>query len=419
MGLHRLQIACLLSSACVACVLEDPYFIESTGAVTSAPATSSADPSPGLPTSVPVGPPLSGGADASVPGSEPGEGPRPPPSLVPTPDGASPLGTGVPKPLDGGPPDVDAPDASVETQPDAGADGASVPSCGDQVREGEEQCDGTDWGGADCSTLTNGEQPTGTLACSPECTFDTSGCDGAEATCGDGIAEANEGCDGADLRGQACTSRGFSGGSLRCSAGCELDESFCVQGIACDVVTDSRTGVIHRGDTAGMPSTLSTHSCTEGGRGGDVTIAWTAPQSRCYRVTITSDRDLDTIAAVYTSCGLVNEIACDDNSGSDQLSVLEFDAMVGTTYAIVVDSYFASDEGPVNVRVSPCAPPEWTCPVGYYGSGDGCDCGCGATDFDCGGDSDVGACDFCEAAGSCATSCAEVHAEENWHCAGP
>lgn len=47
------------------------------------------------------------------------------------------------------------------------------------------------------------------------------------ATCGDGEAELAEACDGADLRGQTCFDRGFSGGDLACTPACTYDTSHC------------------------------------------------------------------------------------------------------------------------------------------------------------------------------------------------
>ena len=45
--------------------------------------------------------------------------------------------------------------------------------CGNNVKEGGEQCDGSDLGGASCQSL---GYSGGTLRCRPDCTFDTSGC---------------------------------------------------------------------------------------------------------------------------------------------------------------------------------------------------------------------------------------------------
>lgn len=48
------------------------------------------------------------------------------------------------------------------------------------------------------------------------------------------------------------------------------------------------------------------------------------------------------------------------------------------------------------------APMGWNCPPGYYGTGDGCDCGCGILDPDC-VDASVDACQWCDDPGSCST----------------
>jgi hypothetical protein len=48
-------------------------------------------------------------------------------------------------------------------------------TCGDNVREGSEVCDGTDLGGQTCQTV--GSFSGGTLACNGSCTgWDTAGC---------------------------------------------------------------------------------------------------------------------------------------------------------------------------------------------------------------------------------------------------
>src|SRR3984885_14742400 len=62
-------------------------------------------------------------------------------------------------------------------------DGACEPSvCGDGRRTGTEACDGSDLGGADCTTA-GFYEPDG-LTCTQFCTFDTDQCVGR---CGDGI----------------------------------------------------------------------------------------------------------------------------------------------------------------------------------------------------------------------------------------
>lgn len=48
--------------------------------------------------------------------------------------------------------------------------------CGNDIKEGGEQCDGADFGGTSCITL---GYTTGALACAPACEIDSSDCSGA------------------------------------------------------------------------------------------------------------------------------------------------------------------------------------------------------------------------------------------------
>ncbi len=52
-------------------------------------------------------------------------------------------------------------------------------------------------------------------------------------TCGDGIVDRNEECDGENLGGKDCRSIGYTGGSLICSASCMLDVSGCLALATC------------------------------------------------------------------------------------------------------------------------------------------------------------------------------------------
>lgn len=97
-------------------------------------------------------------------------------------------------------------------------------TCGNGVRDGAEQCDGMDLGGATCENQDFGAGP---LACRSDCTLDTSRCPGS-AGCGDGVAGPGEECDGADLGGATCYGEGFTAGVLSCTGACKLDRSACV-----------------------------------------------------------------------------------------------------------------------------------------------------------------------------------------------
>jgi hypothetical protein len=54
----------------------------------------------------------------------------------------------------------------------------------------------------------------------------------------------------------------------------------------------------------------------------------------------------------------------------------------------------------VDGTVDNVTPEPWNCASDYFGAGDGCDCGCGATDIDC-EDMSLAVCDFCDDNGSC------------------
>ena len=49
-------------------------------------------------------------------------------------------------------------------------------ACGDGVRDGSEACDGADLNGRTCASETDNFVQTGTLACAPDCTLDSSDC---------------------------------------------------------------------------------------------------------------------------------------------------------------------------------------------------------------------------------------------------
>ena len=121
----------------------------------------------------------------------------------------------------------------VTYYPDAGApvsgklDGSTpipdlppTPVCGDGKRNGSEQCDGADLAGATCKTK---GFIGGTLTCHGNCTFNTSGC----YTCGDGIKHASEQCDGTQFGGKTCASYGYKSGTLTCYSNCTITTLNC------------------------------------------------------------------------------------------------------------------------------------------------------------------------------------------------
>lgn len=97
-------------------------------------------------------------------------------------------------------------------------------SCGDGMLAASELCDGTNVGAETCQSQGYGG---GTLRCDIECDgFDTSQCTPLP-TCGDGVRNGGEACDGNDLGGASCASVGFDQGTLACTAACTHNTSGC------------------------------------------------------------------------------------------------------------------------------------------------------------------------------------------------
>ncbi len=165
------------------------------------------------------------------------------------------------------------PDAGL----DAGADAMVGPRCGDGRLDPGERCDGIELAGMTC---TSRGFSTGNLLCSESCEFDESLCD---TPCGNGVIDSGEACDGSELGGQGCGDLGSLTGTLACAPDCQFDTSACVgcgngvveAGEECD--GDDLGGLTCAGGLACDPSCLlDTTACTYpsagDGRDGDLTI---------------------------------------------------------------------------------------------------------------------------------------------------
>ncbi|PKN26370.1 MAG: hypothetical protein CVU65_05945 [Deltaproteobacteria bacterium HGW-Deltaproteobacteria-22] len=105
-------------------------------------------------------------------------------------------------------------------------------SCGDGLVDPGESCDGPELSGATCGT---GGYYAGTLSCNSDCTLDFSAC---TQRCGDGETQAEfEDCDRQDLQGKSCMDLGFAAGFLACGDDCQFDYSDC-QSVCGDGWTD-------------------------------------------------------------------------------------------------------------------------------------------------------------------------------------
>lgn len=112
----------------------------------------------------------------------------------------------------------------------------SAPSaCGNGIINSGEKCDGKNLNGETCATVV-GTGSTGTLSCLSNCVgFDTSRCTAA-ASCGNGLIEAGEACDGDRLNDKTCATEVGSGsiGTLSCLSNCQgFDKSGCSNSTTC------------------------------------------------------------------------------------------------------------------------------------------------------------------------------------------
>lgn len=101
-------------------------------------------------------------------------------------------------------------------------------TCGNGLKEAGEVCDGSDLASQSC--VTQG-YASGTLTCSSNCqSFVTSSCVTA-SVCGNNTKETGEICDGTDKASQTCAGLGFASGTLSCAADCKsFVTTSCISG---------------------------------------------------------------------------------------------------------------------------------------------------------------------------------------------
>ncbi len=155
-----------------------------------------------------------------------------------------------------------APDCTLDTS------SCQAPAmCGDDVREGDEACDGTDLTGASCSGA--GDFIGGAISCADDCTLDTSLCVARPgANCGNGVIDDDEACDGVELGGKTCADAGdFDAGALVCASDCSLNTTACTKtdGMAGDMGSDMGTADMSAtSDMEGSPETPPTQTTDDG-----------------------------------------------------------------------------------------------------------------------------------------------------------
>jgi hypothetical protein len=298
--------------------------------------------------------------------------------------------------------------------------GSGTAVCGDGMAEPPEECDGIDLQGLDCTDLGFAG---GVLACTGDCTFDTSSC---TAICGNDVVETGEICDGTDLQGVTCADFGFTGGTLACNATCNnWDITGCTSGppvgwtclpefygnaecdCGCGVPDlDCADDTLASCDYCGFPGSCSPLS----------PFVWDCPGN--------IDPAQNWLCLGGTAvCG--NDVAeapevCD---GTDLQGVTCADfGLTGGTLAC--NATCNNWEDITGCTGGPPVPEGWTCVPQYYGAADGCDCGCGVRDPDCADDT-LASCDYCGVEGSCSPlspfvwNCpGDIDPAQNWLCLG-
>jgi len=220
----------------------------------------------------------------------------------------------------------------------------SPPVCGNGIREGGEQCDGADLGGATCASQ---NCAAGTPTCSASCTLSYASCTQCQV-CGNGVREGSEQCDGSDLGGATCASRNCSGGTPTCSSSCGLSYASCTGCQVCGNNVREGAEVCDGSDLGGRTCQSQgfaggTLGCLSGCSGVDTSLCTNDPNTILARVAAGSDdaEESATGSVSLTSGDL--ELVYD---GSNQVVGLRFTGLAIPRAATIQEAWvqFTVDE---------------------------------------------------------------------------
>ena len=239
------------------------------------------------------------------------------------------------------------------------------PNCGNGTLDAGEDCEGGALGGETC--VTQGFTG-GTLACTTACTFDTTGCTGGGAVCGNNTVELGEQCDdGNTTSGDGCSATcmnegtaGLCGPEFPAGCGDSIGDDVTVTGVA----VNDWMACLGFPDAGPEIAYVFTPTTT-----GDVTLDLTVTVADMDILVVQGDA---TGACDPTDCALLVDASVNGGTGAEQVT---FTAAAGTTYYVIIDTYTEGGEtgGPFTLDVT-CAPPP-VCGDGNVDPGEECDDG--------------------------------------------
>ena len=238
--------------------------------------------------------------------------------------------------------------------------------CGDGTQNGNEQCDGADLAGSDCTDL-GFDEPRG-LQCDGSCNFDPSGCQSA-TECGNGTPEGDEECDD-----------GNQEPNDGCSAACKVDGT-CQTAIAFDLNPGPLSIVGSTLNGGSQENTSNDLPYCQGSSGPELVFRITAQGSGIFTAYLpSSGTPFDAVLYAKPGCE-IDEGICHDNYGtsSDEGGeVLSFAIDDGDSFYLYVDGFNPSESGPFQLELDlstgdTCADPvpivvEGDAPIHLFGN---------------------------------------------------